>query len=315
MNAFALTLAMLALVSPTVLAGQEMYILTYDKARSQQCGEQSLAFVTGNVFESARDATLDPTNFGPDGVVPREVVFLEPVSKLTRSALVGVDVVMINPQEGGHPMDRCEILALRDFVEHGGGVFAFYIPAMIQLKDLIGCYHKFDCYYPYGIFNDVGHPIIDGPFGHLGGVLFTSNHCSVWDINLCGGVEILRSNNGGAMAGAFQIGSGHAFIINNASWVMSKEGCNQAPYWGELSKQLLLNALAWIAPAENFYYNPQQLECYADCDQNCELNLFDYLCFTNRFNAGSESADCDQSGSLDLFDFLCFVNDFNAGCY
>jgi hypothetical protein len=54
--------------------------------------------------------------------------------------------------------------------------------------------------------------------------------------------------------------------------------------------------------------------CYADCDGSGSLDLFDFLCFTNAFNAGDPYADCDGSGSLDLFDFLCFANEFNAGC-
>lgn len=54
--------------------------------------------------------------------------------------------------------------------------------------------------------------------------------------------------------------------------------------------------------------------CYADCDGSGELDLFDFLCFTNDFNLGVESADCDGSGDLDLFDFLCFMNAFSEGC-
>lgn len=54
--------------------------------------------------------------------------------------------------------------------------------------------------------------------------------------------------------------------------------------------------------------------CYADCDHSGALDLFDFLCFTNRFGAGDPAADCDSSGGLDLFDFLCFVNEFQAGC-
>jgi probable HAF family extracellular repeat protein len=63
--------------------------------------------------------------------------------------------------------------------------------------------------------------------------------------------------------------------------------------------------------------NGSPIPCYADCDGNGTLDLFDFLCFVNEFNAGDASADCepcDQPGVLDLFDFLCFVNKFNAGC-
>jgi len=54
--------------------------------------------------------------------------------------------------------------------------------------------------------------------------------------------------------------------------------------------------------------------CYADCTGGGGLDLFDFLCFVNRFNAGDPDADCDADGVLSLFDFLCFVNVFNAGC-
>lgn len=55
-------------------------------------------------------------------------------------------------------------------------------------------------------------------------------------------------------------------------------------------------------------------ECYADCDGDGELSFFDFLCYTNAFNAGDDYADCDGDGELTFFDFLCYTNDFNAGC-
>jgi hypothetical protein len=54
--------------------------------------------------------------------------------------------------------------------------------------------------------------------------------------------------------------------------------------------------------------------CYADCDLSESLDLFDFLCYVNAFNAANPAADCDESGSLDVFDFLCYVNEFAAGC-
>ncbi len=62
-------------------------------------------------------------------------------------------------------------------------------------------------------------------------------------------------------------------------------------------------------------------ECYADCDQSTGqgvLDIFDFLCFGNRFDQGDPYAcDCDVStgpGTCDIFDFLCFGNAFNVGC-
>ena len=61
--------------------------------------------------------------------------------------------------------------------------------------------------------------------------------------------------------------------------------------------------------------------CYADCDTSTGigvLDIFDFLCFGNRFAAGDPYAcDCDTTtglGVCDIFDFLCFGNAFNAGC-
>jgi hypothetical protein len=57
--------------------------------------------------------------------------------------------------------------------------------------------------------------------------------------------------------------------------------------------------------------------CYADCDRSSGkgvLDLFDFLCFINKFNARDPYGNCDNDGAFDLFDFLCFLNHFNAGC-
>lgn len=54
--------------------------------------------------------------------------------------------------------------------------------------------------------------------------------------------------------------------------------------------------------------------CYADCDGDKALTLFDFLCFVNDFNANGAYSDCDGDKAHTLFDFLCFVNAFNAGC-
>ena len=61
--------------------------------------------------------------------------------------------------------------------------------------------------------------------------------------------------------------------------------------------------------------------CYPDCDTTTGpgvLDIFDFLCFGNRFSSNDPYAcDCDSStgvGVCDIFDFLCFGNAFSAGC-
>lgn len=44
------------------------------------------------------------------------------------------------------------------------------------------------------------------------------------------------------------------------------------------------------------------------------LDVFDFLEFQTRFDAGDASADFDGSGELNIFDFIAFTNAFEAGC-
>jgi hypothetical protein len=54
--------------------------------------------------------------------------------------------------------------------------------------------------------------------------------------------------------------------------------------------------------------------CYADCDGNTTLDVFDFLCFQDAFVAGAPYADCDGNSAFDVFDFLCFQDAFVTGC-
>ncbi|MCB9859705.1 MAG: hypothetical protein H6815_04560 [Phycisphaeraceae bacterium] len=54
--------------------------------------------------------------------------------------------------------------------------------------------------------------------------------------------------------------------------------------------------------------------CYADCAGGITLDIFDYICFGNAYNAQDPYADCDGSGALNIFDYICFGNAYAAGC-
>jgi choice-of-anchor B domain-containing protein len=58
----------------------------------------------------------------------------------------------------------------------------------------------------------------------------------------------------------------------------------------------------------------EENSCAPDLNGDGTLDLFDFLAFTNLFNAKDPGADWDGNGSFELFDFLGFVNAFNAGC-
>jgi hypothetical protein len=58
----------------------------------------------------------------------------------------------------------------------------------------------------------------------------------------------------------------------------------------------------------------EEENCSADLNADGALDLFDFLAFSNLFNAHDPVADCDGDAAFTLFDFLCFTNAFNTGC-
>ena len=74
-------------------------------------------------------------------------------------------------------------------------------------------------------------------------------------------------------------------------------------------------------PSAQVRIRVREVPCYADCDTTTGLevlDLWDFLCFGNRFAAGDRYAcDCDTTtglGVCDLFDALCFLNAYATGC-
>ncbi len=54
--------------------------------------------------------------------------------------------------------------------------------------------------------------------------------------------------------------------------------------------------------------------CYADCEGDGDLDIFDFLCFQGEFANQDPYADCEDDGDWDLFDFLCFQGKYANGC-
>ena len=54
--------------------------------------------------------------------------------------------------------------------------------------------------------------------------------------------------------------------------------------------------------------------CYADCEQDGDLDVFDYLCFLGLYANQDPYADCEGDGDWDVFDFLCFQGAYSQGC-
>ncbi len=54
--------------------------------------------------------------------------------------------------------------------------------------------------------------------------------------------------------------------------------------------------------------------CRADCEQDNDLDVFDYLCFLNYFSVQHPYANFDGDCDFDIFDFLAFQGSFASGC-
>lgn len=70
----------------------------------------------------------------------------------------------------------------------------------------------------------------------------------------------------------------------------------------------------WPVMSDMYLAYPCHADCYQDCDNDGDMDLFDWFCFINEFNEGRTYADCDGDGSHDLFDFLCYQNQFWNDC-
>jgi hypothetical protein len=69
-------------------------------------------------------------------------------------------------------------------------------------------------------------------------------------------------------------------------------------------RKLLVNAIYWAAEGG----------CIADCNGNGSLNILDFVCFQQKFQAGEQSADINGDGNLNILDFVAFQQKFQQGC-
>lgn len=54
--------------------------------------------------------------------------------------------------------------------------------------------------------------------------------------------------------------------------------------------------------------------CYADFNNDGQVNTLDFLAYLNAFTDGDMAADCNQDAQINTLDFLCFLNAFTEGC-
>jgi probable HAF family extracellular repeat protein len=93
----------------------------------------------------------------------------------------------------------------------------------------------------------------------------------------------------------------------------------------ELDRALMINDNGWIIG--DGHYGPswglpyafvlkpiEAQSCYADCNDDGSVNIFDFLCFQGLVTTADPAADCNADGSVNIFDFLCFQGHVTQGC-
>jgi|GEM_PF-3685360 len=304
-------------VAPTVALAQApepIDVLCIGPERARVCADSSFAFATGDPHTTFRNAVLDPSNFGSGGIVERSIVLSE-TDAFTADVLAGVDVVVITQFETGDELLPCEVALLRDFVEQGGGLFAWGNRVPTTVMDVLGVGEATACMARGFAFEAVGHPVIDGPFGIAAGGVSPIFACVI--DGLPAGATTLVTSMGEPMAAAIELGAGRTVVMADDEWAVTMPACPAASRWQASTRTFGLNAFADIAPAEGFVYVDPGIPCAAcpaDLDGDGDLTIFDFLAFQNLFDAMDPAADFDGDGAFTIFDFLAFQNAFDAGC-
>jgi hypothetical protein len=287
-------------------------LLTFEKLRTLDCmGEWNTNLATGEVFVDMRNAMLDPANFGPGGVVDREIQILT-VPEIDASQLAGTDVVVLSILQV--PATACETRELRAFVEQGGGLFVFENNAARVYGPLFGAVGLNDGNGGTGVF--VNHAVTTGPFGDVSGSSYVLALHKHFDTLGPDGTALLADGDG-PVAAAFEVGGGRAVLICDEEWASSVLllGCGIDASDMTAARSFFLNAVAWVTPAEGFAYDPVDWPaCPADLIEDCVLDFFDVQAFLAAFASGSTVADFNGDGLLDFFDVQAFLNSFASGC-
>jgi len=310
---------MIGLLTPIAPAGvgtSPIRVLVMDETRTRFCGDAwDSNFLTGNVFEDARSWVLSPSNFGPGGVVGRNIE-LTSVNALTNFSLSNADVVLLSLFDPEKELDACEIERLQAFVNQGGGLFVFENHAADLYVEMFGGMGENSSGGNTGTFQ--GDIVNQGPFGNVqGSTMSLAFHRTLDDLGP-NGRALLNDSATSVVAAAFDFGLGRAVLISDEEWVssyLSNVGCGVPSSDLPLARLFFLNSVAYVTPSDGFSYEfSTELCCPADITNDGSLNFFDISAFLSAFAAGDLIADFTGDGAFNFFDISAFLQAFSKGC-
>ncbi len=239
-----------ALFQPTDGA---LVVESFDLARGG-----NFSFVAGSIFGAARNALLDPANFGSAGVVRRPVQFRAGLSTVTTSALAGVHVFVLSH---AGPVSASEVAALEQFVQEGGMLLEAESFAFAPRPVILGTF-------PGSFVGDgtsdilasaAATPVIQGPFGTVTSPIATGSSSA---FAVTGAFTSIAESAAGPnilllQPGPGFSGTGRAALFGDSEFFASGFSGGGANLWANPNNQrLFLNTLAFAAGAPGFQTPP-----------------------------------------------------------
>jgi hypothetical protein len=248
----ALALFVLLLALTGRVNASPLRVFTFSQPRATTCQDDDWAFATGNAFEDARNAILNPVNFGPAGVVPRNVEFVSD-TLITPAALIGADIIFLSVFRD--TLDAIEKITVVEFVRQGGGLYFFGNQAAASLAADFG-----------GTAGTVGAscgftsgaaPPVNGPFGTASGCMSPNYHLNF----MSAGPGTVFLSDGAPVGVTYTHESGRAILHCDEEWITDfsvMPPCGVAGNNGS-RHTMFMNAIAWVAPSESFEFDPSQV--------------------------------------------------------
>lgn len=291
-------------------------VVVLDETRTNFCGiAWDTNFLTGNVFSDARSALLNPSFFGPAGIVNRSID-LTAVSELSGPALEDADAVFLSSLSADALLNECERQQLQAFVDQGGGLFVFENGAPNRYAELFGGSGQLSGGGSTVTF--LPDTVNQGPFGNTEGQSMVFNFHNAFDDLGLHGRAIATDAPNSVVAAAFDYGLGSAIMIADEEWISSynsPNNCGGATQNAILAQTVFLNAVAYIAPDAGFAYQAIDTNCCAaDLNSDGMLNFFDVSVFLTAYSNQDPIADFNDDNTWDFFDVSAFLTAFNAGC-
>lgn len=252
-----LTIAKLSFAGP-------INVLTLDETRAGTQMNSSGTTIDWNFMSEETDAAFlnvynamrDTNNFGPSGIVDREIHFLPQANQINSSALSNTDIVVISDSSYTLTLDERNLLA--EFVYQGGGLFLFDNHAGTKMGSYVGITttSTANLTSEENTINSTS-PVINGLFGNVAsqvstlrfgyGEAFTSLGSST--------PVVSYTQDPYYMGASVAYGSGKMVLFGDES-IFNRRSVSElcAGNYNSYFHTIFLNSIDYITPDESFQY-------------------------------------------------------------